>query len=96
MRRAPRAGRQGKTLFLHRARHCRNVVFDDEGAEDDKRQRADHRSRHQRTPKANVAVKNIATEVRLFFEGGDKAMPSLLAFVNGESLQLAANMSMLN
>ena len=49
---AEHAGR----LFLHRAGHCRDIVLDKERVEDDERQRADHRARHQRAPAVDIAV----------------------------------------
>src|SRR5215472_9701259 len=44
------ASRTRVRLFLDRARHRRDVVLDEEGVEDDQRQRADQRPRHERAP----------------------------------------------
>ena len=43
-------------LFLYCARHCRDVVLDEEGVEDDERQRADQRASHQRAPAVDITV----------------------------------------
>ena len=43
-------------LFLHRARHCRDVVLNEEGIEDDEWQRADQRASHQRAPAVDITV----------------------------------------
>src|SRR5215471_4620783 len=50
------ASRTRVRLFLDRARHRRDVVLDEEGVEDDQRQRADQRPRHERAPPVDVAV----------------------------------------
>src|SRR5260221_8673099 len=48
--------RNSELLFFYRAGHRRHVVFDEKGIEDDERQRARERARHQRAPAIDVAV----------------------------------------
>src|SRR5215472_18397287 len=43
-------------LLLHRARHGRDVVLDEQSIENDKRERADHRARHERAPAIDIAI----------------------------------------
>src|SRR5215813_13953385 len=56
------ASRTRARLFLDRARHRRDVVLDEEGVEDDQRQRADQRPRHQRAPPVDVAVDELVDD----------------------------------
>src|SRR5260221_14760498 len=48
--------RNSELLFFYRAGHRRHVVLDEKGIEDDERQRARERARHQRAPAIDVAV----------------------------------------
>ena len=49
-------------LFLHRTRHRRHVIIDEEGIEDDDRQRAEKRARHQRAPFIDVAAHQLGQD----------------------------------
>ena len=49
-------GFAAKDLFLHCARHCRDVVLNEEGIEDDEWQRADQGASHQRAPAVDITV----------------------------------------
>src|SRR5690606_10819254 len=55
----PSRGRWTAALFLHGARHRRDVVLDEEGIEDDNRQRADQGAGHQRAPFVDVGADEL-------------------------------------